>query len=198
MRIQWLNETRRRCCSTVLISGLSLLSACTGPIGSTSDSSRAGSGVRFALEVREGAHPPVFVYVNTESQPVGWLGVLQNGVRIALEPRCDIQDCGRPGAVCGAAVPLVRRIADRNAAGRIEYAWDGTTSTIEEVGACERRVMAPEGQYSARFCYSHEADIEGGGGGAPEGAVMGQLPELTCVERAFRLGRDAEVVLILP
>lgn len=173
-----------------------LAPACASGPGSGSDG--PSTSVRFAIEVADGTHPPVYVQLESESEPVGWVTAWRDGARVHTEPRCEIPDCGGPQVVCGARIPRVRRVADRDRPGAVEYVWDGVESAVEGQGAaeCERRVPAPAGRYTARFCYAHAARIEGEGD--PAAGAVGRLVEPVCVERGFELGRDGEVVLGLP
>jgi hypothetical protein len=111
---------------------------------------------------------------------------------------CDVPDCGEDPVVCGAAIPRVRQIAERDGAGSVTYEWDGTTSVIEESGQCERRVAAPPGEYTARFCWSHAVDADPSADATVASGVSGTLAGRMCEERAFTLGEDREVVLKFP
>lgn len=168
--------------------------------GEEAGSAGGGDGVpaeiRFAIEVEAGDHPPVLVQATSESRPVGWLRVLREGAPVHVEERCDIPDCDDPGgAVCGATIPTVREVAPADAEGTIAYLWDLTRSVID-ADQCERREPAPPGDYVARFCYGYSAEVDGDP--AERWGALGRLTSPTCVDRAFRVGRDADVVLRIP
>jgi hypothetical protein len=133
--------------------------------------------------------------LNGEDDQPGWVRLFRDSVRIYLRERCDIEDCGVPPAVCGAAIPLIRDItATANLTG-IELVWDGMTSVLDSLSGCETRRPAGAGNYVARFCFSRRAEFEPGGD--PTGSVPGTLVEPTCVEKPFTLG-DQQVVLRIP
>jgi len=130
----------------------------------------------------------VYVLLNREDAQLGWVTVFREGERIFLRERCEIEDCGVPAAVCGAAIPLIRNIAGT---GMIEVEWDGMTSVIDSISGCEMREPAAPGEYTARFCFSREARIDGAGD--PTSAVPGGLIGATCHEQTFSL-RQRQVV----
>jgi hypothetical protein len=121
----------------------------------------------------------------------GWIRVTLDGKPVPLRERCDIADCGTSPAVCGAALPMVRDLAGRGER-RLELVWDGMTSAVDSTAQCERRVPAAPATYTARFCYSTEAQTQGPADST--GAMPGRLGQLTCRERPFTLA-DREVVL---
>jgi len=135
---------------------------------------------------------PVYVALSSGDAAAGWVRVTRNGERIFLGERCDIEDCGVPPAVCGAAIPMVRGINGACGPKGVELVWDGTTSVVDSVARFETRRPAPPGDYVARFCYSRAADLEAGGD--PARGVQGRLTDPTCVTRPFTL-QDREVVL---
>jgi hypothetical protein len=151
--------------------------------------------IRLVLEVGAAAAGPVWIALSGAGGEVGWVSVTLAGVRVDLQERCDVPDCGVPPAVCGMAVPMVR---DLTAGGgrRVEFVWDGMWSVVDSVARCETRRAAPAGDYVARFCWSREAVVEGGGGGDPSRAVQGRLVRPECAERGFGLGSGAVVVRI--
>jgi len=185
--------------SSVLILGL----GCTGkpdqaepvaepqaPTDSVNLATSSGSAtpIRFAIEVSSDSMRTVYVLLNREDSQVGWVTVFREGERIFLRERCEIEDCGVPAAVCGAAIPLIRNIA---VAGFIEVEWTGMTSVLDSITGCEVRQPAAPGEYTARFCFSRDARLEGEGD--PTRAVVGRLVGATCTEQAFSL-RQRQVV----
>jgi hypothetical protein len=148
--------------------------------------------VRFAVELGPDVQGPFYVLLTASDGAPGWIRVMRDGLPVPLRERCDIADCGADPAVCGAAVPVVRDLAAHGR--RIEMVWDGTTSVVDSAGRCERRIPAPAGTYTARFCHSIQAQPLG----APDssGSAPGTLGELRCQERPFTLA-DGEVVLRL-
>jgi hypothetical protein len=151
---------------------------------------QAARGIRFAIELAEGTPGPLYVLLErTDGQP-GWVEVTHEGRSIPLRERCEVQDCGSPSGVCGMSIPVVSDLAESR---RVERVWDTTTSVIDSVAGCERRVPAPAGAYVARFCYSREADRLGG---QIPGMPGDRLVNPICTERQFTL-EDTEVVLRL-
>ena len=167
-----------------------------GSRNATPDSTRsnvdpdAPVSIRFAIELTNGTDGPIYVSLTGASNQLGWVTATRDGERIYFGERCEIEDCGAPPAVCGAAIPMVRNIAideDRT----IAFVWDGLTSAIDPSLQCERRQPAPPGSYVARLCYARETTIQRGD--AP-GPMAGSVRNPTCVDRPFTLG-DREVVL---
>ena len=152
-------------------------------------SSGSATPIRFAIEVGSDSMRTVYVLLNREDSQVGWVTVFREGERIFLRERCEIEDCGVPAAVCGAAIPLIRNIAG---AGIIEVEWTGMTSVLDSITGCEMREPAAPGEYTARFCFSRDARIEGEGD--PTHAAPGRLVGATCIEKEFNL-RLRQVVL---
>ena len=163
----------------------------TTPYDSTALATNEGTSVRFAIELSASASGPFYVSLSDADAQPGWVRAFRGGQRIFLLPRCDIEDCGAPPAVCGAALPVVLDLAsvpDRS----IEFVWDGMTSVIDTVTGCETRQMALQGEYLARFCYSSEAELDSVGD--PARPSPGRLVRPQCVEISFGLA-DREVVL---
>jgi hypothetical protein len=192
----------------VLLVGLILAAACAGKpgaAGSAGDAEGAARSaavdamprdslsIRFAIQVNPDEAGPIYVLLNGEDGQIGWVKVFRGGQRIYLRERCEIEDCGAPAAVCGAALPLIRNIAGGRGQRSVEYIWDGMTSVVDSVSGCESRDPAPPGDYSAEFCFSREADLQGGD---PTRGVPGRLVQPTCSRKPFAL-RDEEVVLII-
>lgn len=148
--------------------------------------------IRFAIEV-DGQQSPLFVVPFDESAQAGWVQAFRDGQRIYFRERCEIEECGLPPAVCGAALPTVLDLTQRP--GRsIETVWDGTTSVIDSAVQCERRVLVSRGEFVARFCYGFEAELEGDPDqGRP---VAGRLIDRRCADIPFQLG-DSLVLLSL-
>jgi hypothetical protein len=151
----------------------------------------ASAGIRFAIELDGETAGPIYVQLNGEDGQVGWARASRDGERVYLRERCEIEDCGVDPAVCGAAIPLIRDIAGAGDGRGVEYLWDGSTSAIDATSGCESRRPALPGNYLVRFCYSREAEFEGGDVAR---AAQGRLIDPTCVERAFTLD-EQEVVL---
>jgi len=163
----------------------------TTPSDSTALATNEGTSVRFAIELSGTVNGPFYVSLSDAGDQPGWVRAFRGGQRIFLLPRCDIEDCGAPPAVCGAALPVVldlARVPDRS----IEFVWDGMTSVIDTVIGCETRQMALPGEYLARFCYSSEAELESGSD--PTRPSPGRLVRPQCVDMSFGLA-DREVVL---
>lgn len=152
----------------------------------------AGTGTRFVIEAGPAAGGPVYVLIEASDGQPGWLTVSGAAGGVHLRDRCEIADCGLPPGVCGASLPLVRNIGAGGTDQRIEATWDGRRSVIDTVAACERRLPAPGGSYTARFCYSTEAEFTGAGD--PARGAIGRLVRPVCEERHFTLA-DPLVVL---
>ena len=150
------------------------------------------ASIRFAIEVDDDVVGPIYVLLNEEDDQMGWVKVFRNGERIYFRERCEIEDCGVPVAVCGAAIPFVKDIAGGGDRRTIEFVWDGMTSVLDPLSGCETRQPAPPGDYIARFCFSREAEFEGDGD--PTRAVPGRVIHPTCVEKPFTL-HEQQVVL---
>ncbi|UCG87492.1 MAG: hypothetical protein JSW71_02800 [Gemmatimonadota bacterium] len=153
--------------------------------------SRAAQSIRFAIELSGDASGPLYVLLNEEDDQPGWVKVFRDGDRIYLRERCEIEDCGVPAAVCGAAVPLISDVAHGRIPKGIEFGWDGLTSVLDSVSGCETRQPVSPGDYIARFCFSRAAEFEAE---SDPVAVPGKLIDPTCVERPFTL-REPQVVL---
>lgn len=147
--------------------------------------------IRFAIELGRDTEGPVYVTLNSADGQAGWVHAFRDGERIYFTERCEIEDCGVPPVVCGAALSFVRDLAnDPNLA--VELVWDGITSVVDSLSGCETRQPAPPGDYVARFCYSDEAEFDGTGD--PTRAVLGRAVRPTCIEKLFTLD-DHQVVL---
>lgn len=195
--------------TVVSLVGLFLAAACAGRTGAAESAGDAEVGpdsavvaarpgrslsIRFAIEVNPGVAGPIYVLLSGEDAQIGWVKVFRGGQRIYFRERCEIEDCGAPPAVCGAALPLVRNIAGGQEQRSVEFVWDGTTSVVDSVSGCESREPASPGDYSAEFCFSREADVQGGGD--PSRAVPGSLIRPTCSPKPFTL-LDEEVVFVI-
>lgn len=163
--------------------------------------------VRFVVEADGGAPGPLYVQVNTESRPVGWLTLLRDGESLAFASRCEVPRCGEPAeAVCGAAMPRVRELT-AGTAHAVEYLWDGHLSRTTEAG-CEVMEPAPAGGYLARVCYARDVRAFGSspdpapGEDAPElagdGTLLGHVRDPVCVERPLTVPGDDEVRVVVP
>lgn len=141
--------------------------------------------VRFTLGLSSAAIDAVYVSVNDEGNQPGWVRVFRGTERIYLKERCEIEDCGRQAAVCGAAIPMIQQIKRNASSGSIEVIWDGRNSITDSSSDCEIRQQSPEGQYKARFCYALEAEFEPTSD--PAQPVPGRLIQPTCVEQSFIL-----------
>ncbi len=148
--------------------------------------------IRFAIEVDGDVAGPIYVWLNREDDQLGWVKAFRDGERIFFRERCEIEDCGVPPAVCGAAIPLIRKIGGAGDRGTIEFVWDGMTSVLDPLSGCETRQSAAPGDYIARFCYSREAEFAGNSD--PTRAVSGRLIHPKCVEKPFTL-KEQQVVL---
>lgn len=152
------------------------------------------SGMGFALNVATGATGPMFVQVTNQEDQPGWIHVSHaTGGRVYLRARCDIPDCGKPPAVCGAAMPIVRDIA---VARRVEFVWDGMESVLDTVAGCESRQRAPAGAYIASFCYSGIASLQGGGD--VKTGTVGLVQEPICTDVPFAIPGTNVVSLQVP
>jgi len=160
-----------------------------------SAASRVALSIRFAIELGRGVEGPVYVMLNDEDDQPGWVRSFRDGERMYLRERCEIEDCGVPPVVCGAAIPLVRDIKGTASLTSIEFVWDGMTSVLDPASGCETRRPAGAGDYVARFCFSRRAEFYAEGD--PTVAIPGGLVDPTCVERRFTL-RDQQVVLRIP
>jgi hypothetical protein len=160
--------------------------------GHTATAKSAAVSIRFAIEVDNDSPGPIYVLLNGSDAQLGWITVYREGERIYFRERCEIEDCGVPHAVCGAAFPEVRNIAGGGDRRSIEFVWDGMTSVRDSLSGCETRRPVSPGQYIARFCYSREAEVEGNGD--PLRAVPGRLIDATCIEKPFTL-LEREMVL---
>ena len=158
-------------------------------LGTTTEPS---ASIRFAIEVGVGVAGPIYVLLNEASGQVGWVRAFQDGERIYFRERCEIEDCANRGVVCGAALSMIKNIANGSQTGMIEFVWDGMTSVVDAVSGCETRQPAPPGDYIARFCYSREAEFDGDSD--PTRAVRGRLVRPTCTDQPFTL-LEQEVVL---
>jgi hypothetical protein len=172
--------------------GLCALIAGLGCAPAPAPRSEPAVSIRFAIQVSGDPTGPLYVALHGSDGAVGWVRASRAGVPVHFRERCDIEDCGAPAAVCGAAIPMVRDIAGGGGPPGVELVWDGTTSVVDSVSRCETRRPAPPGDYVARFCYSREAEVQPGG--YPGAARPGRLLNPTCVNRAFGL-QDREVVL---
>lgn len=129
-----------------------LLAACAG--GEPAATARPGP-VTFRAVVPDTAEGAYWVQLNTESEPVAWLRVTFTGEPVHVTPRCEIPDCGRPPAVCGAALPRATRLRPGDS---LSFTWNGEVSTFSTsegpTGTCERRETALPGNYTAEMCYA--------------------------------------------
>jgi hypothetical protein len=152
------------------------------------------TAIHFAIEVTANTPGPIYVLINDEDSQPGWVQAFRGVHRIYLRERCEIEDCANRGVVCGAAMPMVKDIADPERTGLIELTWDGTDSAVNAVSRCETRQPAESEDLIARFCYSREADLRETGD--LNLGIPGLLIRPICVERPFTLG-DREVVFRL-
>ena len=114
---------------------------------------------------------------------------------VYLVERCEIPACDMSGGVCGAAQPMVKDITGGSHTGTIEYHWDGVMSQFESMGTCEQRVMAPNGAYTATFCWSLAVELfDPASDPASEGGVGGTVSNPICRDVSFRIPDDREVV----
>ena len=176
--------------SVVTMAALMRANTC-GPTGTS-----GSAGVRLALTLGAGVRAPVYVQVTSEDDQPGWVRLTRMGERIHLRERCEVPDCGRAPAVCGAAIPLVRDIGVNSGPRAIDVQWDGTMSVVDPAAACETREAAPAGDYVATFCYSRRADLADNATGGRD--VQGVLLQPTCRAVSFSLPREGEVVVSIP
>jgi hypothetical protein len=162
--------------------------------GGTPAAERATS-IRFAIELTADAEGPIYVLLSGADDQPGWIRASHAGARVYFKERCDIPDCGVDPAVCGAAIPLVRNLASSADERSIEFVWDLTTSVRDSVSGCETREAVPPGTYTARFCFSREAELQGQGDVTR--GVMGRVVSPTCVDREFTL-QEQQVVVRIP
>ena len=148
--------------------------------------------IRFALEVAGDPSGPIYVLLNGEDNQLGWIRAFRGPERVHFRERCEIEDCANRGVVCGAAISMIKNIANTGQTGMIEFVWHGMTSVVDAVSECETRQPALPGDYIARFCYSREAEFEGDSD--PTRAVPGRLIRPTCTDKPFTL-LEQEVVL---
>jgi hypothetical protein len=161
------------------------VSACQGSGGSHHPAPRP---TRFTIEVSDTVSQPVYVLLKRSDNQSGWVTVARQGVRLFLEERCDIPDCGALSAVCGATPAQIIALGRREV---MTYEWDGMISTIDSTAGCEKRVPAAPGVLTARFCFSLKATNEDGS--LPRArAFPGRLVAPTCSDQSFVLN-DAEV-----
>lgn len=182
---------RLRPSSVLIFLAMMPLTSCAGR---TPAAERATS-IRFAIELDADAEGPIYVLLHGADDQPGWIRASHAGERVYFKERCEIPDCGVDAAVCGAAISLVRNLAGSADERSIEFVWDLTTSVRDSASGCETREAAPPGDYSARFCYSHEAELQGQGDVSR--GVMGRIVSPTCVEREFTL-QEQQVVLRIP
>lgn len=148
---------------------------------------------RFILEAGN-TTAPLFIRVATDDAQPGWISITHaDGRRLYLNSRCDIGDCGKPPAVCGAAIPIVRDIATT---GSIEFTWDGLDSSLDATSGCERREAAAAGAYVASFCYARSASVTGTGN--PATGVQGTLNQPACATVPFTWPASAAVRYRVP
>jgi hypothetical protein len=148
--------------------------------------------IRFAVEVVSDVSGPIYVLLNGEDNQPGWIRASRGPERVHFRERCEIEDCANRGVVCGAAISMIKNIANTAQTGLVEFVWDGMTSVFDAASGCETRQPALPGDYIARFCFSREAKLEGDGD--PARAVPGRLVRPTCVEKPFTL-QEQQVVL---
>lgn len=206
-----MNEKSLRfgCLSVLPGIAMSLAMGCSGKLGPgtsagdlrsftdsthTSRKSEPSVSIRFAIELHRGVPGPIYVLLNAEDGQLGWVKVFRDGERIYFRERCEIEDCGEPPAVCGAAVPLIRNIAAGKDPRTVEFVWDGMTSVPDPLSGCETRQPAPPGGYIARFCFSSEAEFEGNRD--PSRTIPGRPVQATCVEKEFTLDEEQVVLSI--
>lgn len=165
-----------------------LLGATCGPTASVESAT-----LQLVLEAPAGGGSPVYVLVASDDDQPGWVSMASaDGERIHIRARCDIADCGKAPAVCGAAIPIVRDIAG----GHIELEWDGMTSVVDPARACETRQPAPPGRYVASFCYARQAALTGDGDAKV--GVQGTLVQPTCANVPFSWPRAEAVRYQVP
>jgi hypothetical protein len=184
-----------RVAAVVGLAIVTLASCGPRPVGQTGgsradDPDGSEVAIRFAIEV-DGRQSPFFVVPFEESAQVGWVQAYRNGELVYFQERCEIEECGLPPAVCGAALATVLDLA-RQPSRRIETVWDGTTSVIDPAIQCERREPVAPGDFVARFCYGFEAELEREADEA--GPVAGRLIDRQCTDVPFELG-DSLVLL---
>lgn len=180
------------------------LAALVGCSGGAPEPVAGPHPVRFVVEA-DGREPgPVYVQINTESRPVGWLTLLRDGEPLAFAPRCEVPRCGEPAeAVCGAALPQVQELTVEGAGEEtgpdpaVEYVWDGHLSRTTEEG-CQLREPAPAGAYMARVCYARAMERFGSGGGPGGGAELGHVRDPVCVERSLNVPGDNQLRVTVP
>ncbi len=148
--------------------------------------------IRFAVEVASDVSGPIYVLLNGEDNQLGWIRAFRGPERVHFRERCEIEGCANRGVVCGAAISMIKNIANTAQTGMIEFVWDGMTSVVDALSGCETRQPAPPGDYIARFCFSREAEFEGDSD--PTRAVPGRLIRPTCTDKPFTL-LEEEVVL---
>ncbi|HSG48415.1 MAG TPA: hypothetical protein VLA43_11420 [Longimicrobiales bacterium] len=149
---------------------------------------------RFILEAPGGGSGTVWVQLNDALDHPGWVRVAHaSGERVYLEERCDVEDCGQPGGVCGMAFPMVLSLS---AAGAVEYEWDGRRSVVDAAAQCEILEPAPPGEYRATFCWG--SDVSDLGQGDPARGVPGMLQDPVCQVVTFTLPGDTEVRYRIP
>ena len=152
------------------------------------------AALRFSLDASGSGPSPLYVQVATAGDQPGWIRVTHaDGRPVYLKPRCEIADCGKPAAVCGAAIPLVR---DISSIGRVEFAWDGTDSVLDSAAGCEIRQPATPGNYVASFCYSRKAETTGDGN--PASGIQGSLVTPVCRDVLFTWPKATDVKYRIP
>lgn len=180
--------TRHASRLALLLLPMSLLGSTCGPT-----TPAESTATQFVLDAA-GVTAPLFIRVSTNDAQPGWISVTHaDGRRVYLNARCDIGDCGKAPAVCGAAIPIVRDIA---ASGSIEFTWDGMDSSLDATAQCERREPAAAGAYVASFCYARSASLTGTGN--PSTGTQGTLIQPTCATVPFTLPVSSAVRYKVP
>jgi hypothetical protein len=163
----------------------------TDNAGSTKES-ESWASIRFAVEVRSDETRPVYILLNSEDDQPGWVKAFRDGQRIYFRERCEIEDCGVSSAVCGAAIPFVRKLVPGTS---MEFIWDGMTSALDPVSGCETRRPAAPGHYTASFCFARAVEVVRGGD--PDTAALARLVKPSCMEKPFSLLQE-DVVFAVP
>ena len=167
--------------------------------GDATDTTSGLSPVRFAIEVSNDVPESIYVQLNGLDGQTAWVRVVDaNGAKVLLDEDCAVPDCEGSTGVCGAAQPMVQDITGGAVTGGIERTWDRTWSVIEGSGTmeCERRAMAPAGDYIATFCLSLEVTLDDPSIDVTQGAP-GNVVNPACVNVPFSLPADDRVVYSL-
>ncbi|MBI3181627.1 MAG: hypothetical protein HYZ28_05755 [Myxococcales bacterium] len=147
--------------------GFSLLwlAACSQRPELLPDGGALGGPVAFRISYRSANNRPLYLQT---ADGQAWLSVLDGSSELRIQPSCLRCPCGQCDGCSACAAPLPKVVQLQHLSSS-SWTWSGLTYPSEgrcsgSPVECYRIRSAPEGSYTARFCYGYGFQAEASGG----------------------------------